>query len=62
MLFLRKKSDMSLTQNVYWAKEASVLVESKGVRGFGLSIVYAMWIASLLVFSVIPRYLVFFSS
>lgn len=53
---------MSLTQNVYWAKEASVLVESKGVRGFGLSIVYAMWIASLLVFSVIPRYLVFFSS
>lgn len=53
---------MSLTQNVYWAKEASVSVESKGVRGFGLSITYAMWIPSLLVFSIIPRYLVFFSS
>jgi len=53
---------MSLTQNVYWAKEAGVLVESEGVRGFGLSIMYAMWIHSLLVFSIIPRYLVFFSS
>lgn len=49
---------MSLTQSVYWAKEASVLMESKGVHGFGLSISYAMWIPSLLIFSIIPRYLV----
>lgn len=53
---------MSLRQNVFWAKEASVLVESKGLYGFGLSITYALWIPSLLVFFIIPGYLIFFSS
>lgn len=49
--FLNMESGISLRQNVFCTNEAIILVMSKGLYEFGLSIIYAVWILSLLVFS-----------